>query len=326
MSLGIYIFSADKTRGNVLLRTLEQKGLKGRLFNTNYELKNAINTHVPSIIVFDTLYYYSNDLSFLKWLNESLPNSTLIAIGEPNVIPSLTEIGIRKDLIFENPFDPEEVIFRVSEIFFIKSKKYLKISTYFNFILDTIAGKKSNPYLEIFQNVFLTLIVLFAAATGAVGGLIYWILSDLPKIQVLENYSPLESSYIYASDNELLAELYLERRSFLSYYKIPKHVKDAFISIEDIRFYSHSGIDFVRIFGALANNIKSGMYKEGASTITQQLAKMLFLKPEKTMLEIINEAMIARNDYAIKLESVNKELEHFNMELERKVLERTKEL
>jgi penicillin-binding protein 1A len=137
--------------------------------------------------------------------------------------------------------------------------------------------------------------VLFAlsALFGTVAGFVYWSISDLPAIRSLEEYSPVESSLVYSSDGKVLAELYLERRTFLPYYRIPEHVKKAFIAIEDVRFYSHPGVDFIGIFRALYQDIKTRSIAQGGSTITQQLAKMLFLKPERSVKRKLKEAAIS---------------------------------
>jgi|SRR5271169_1456408 len=139
---------------------------------------------------------------------------------------------------------------------------------------------------------FLTLSLL-AIMIGAIGGFLYWILSGLPEIKTLESYAPLESSFVYSSDGKVLAELYLERRNFIPYYMIPDRIKRAFIAIEDQRFYSHPGVDFIGILRALYVDIKAQGIVEGGSTITQQLTKMLFLKPEKSFSRKIKEAIIS---------------------------------
>ncbi|KJU86506.1 penicillin-binding protein, 1A family [Candidatus Magnetobacterium bavaricum] len=135
--------------------------------------------------------------------------------------------------------------------------------------------------------------ILFASVLGFLGGFVFWTLSDLPRIKQLQEYSPLESSLVYSSDNELLAELFIERRTFVPYYKIPTHVKNAFIAVEDNRFYKHRGIDFVRVFGALIEDIKAMGFVQGGSTITQQLAKMLFLKPDRSIVRKVKEAALS---------------------------------
>ncbi|MCX7913681.1 MAG: transglycosylase domain-containing protein, partial [Thermodesulfovibrionales bacterium] len=121
----------------------------------------------------------------------------------------------------------------------------------------------------------------------------YLILSDLPDISSLKNYKPVESTIVYSTDGKVLAELFLERRTFIPEYNIPPLIKQAFIAIEDQRFYSHPGIDFIGILRALYRDILAGSFVEGGSTITQQLAKMLFLTPEKTIRRKIKEAILS---------------------------------
>ncbi len=140
---------------------------------------------------------------------------------------------------------------------------------------------------------FLYTLILLGVLTGILGGLVYWTVSDLPKVNAIEEYVPIESSKVYSSDGHVLAEFYYERRTFIPHYKIPDHVKKAFIAIEDIRFYIHPGVDFIGILRALIQDIKAGSIVQGGSTITQQLAKMLFLKPEKSIVRKIKEAIIS---------------------------------
>lgn len=140
---------------------------------------------------------------------------------------------------------------------------------------------------------FLSALILLGALTGVFGGLVYWMVSDLPKVNTIEEYVPIESSKVYSSDRKILAEFYYERRTFIPHYQIPDHVKKAFVAIEDVRFYIHPGIDFIGILRALVQDIRAGSVVQGGSTITQQLAKMLFLKPEKSVIRKAKEAIIS---------------------------------
>ncbi len=137
------------------------------------------------------------------------------------------------------------------------------------------------------------LLIIFSIIIGSFSGFLYWSFSDLPEIKVLESYQPIESSFVYSSDGKVLAELYLERRNYIPYYKIPDIVKKAFVAIEDQRFYSHHGVDILGIIRAFYKNIRAQEIVEGGSTITQQLTKMLFLKPEKSISRKIKEAIIS---------------------------------
>jgi penicillin-binding protein 1A len=139
----------------------------------------------------------------------------------------------------------------------------------------------------------ILIIMILGALTGAGAGFLFWSLSDLPRVEALEEYTPLESSKVYSSEGELIAEYYLERRTFIPYYDIPAHVKNAFVAIEDERFYRHHGLDFIGIMRALYYDIKAGKVVQGGSTITQQLAKLLFLKPERSISRKIKEAALS---------------------------------
>ncbi len=140
---------------------------------------------------------------------------------------------------------------------------------------------------------FIVTAVVLSIIIGILGGYIYWILSDLPGIKAIEEYAPAESSIVYADDGSVLAELYAERRTFVPSYQIPQRVKLAVVAIEDARFYHHPGVDIIGILRALYHDIKAGEIVQGGSTITQQLAKMLFLTPEKSIARKIKEAAIS---------------------------------
>jgi penicillin-binding protein 1A len=143
---------------------------------------------------------------------------------------------------------------------------------------------------------FRVLIIIFfvlGAFAGVGGGFLYWTLSDLPKLNAIEQYVPVESSRVYSSDGQVIAEFYVERRTFIPHYEIPTHVKKAIIAIEDVRFYGHPGLDLIGIARALIHDIRAGGMRQGGSTITQQLAKMLFLKPEKSIKRKIREAALS---------------------------------
>jgi penicillin-binding protein 1A len=118
-----------------------------------------------------------------------------------------------------------------------------------------------------------------------------------PSISVLEDYTPKQTSKVYAVDGRFIAELGGERRTLVKLSEIPKVVQDAFVVTEDKRFYSHSGIDWMRVFGAALRNIRAGGYAQGFSTITMQLARNVFperISREKTLIRKIKEAKVAR--------------------------------
>src|SRR3990172_1597519 len=75
--------------------------------------------------------------------------------------------------------------------------------------------------------------ILLSVTAGIVGGMFYWHLSDLPAVRSLEEYPPIESSLVFSADGRLLAEFYLERRTFIPHYDIPRRAKKAFIAIRN---------------------------------------------------------------------------------------------
>jgi penicillin-binding protein 1A len=130
---------------------------------------------------------------------------------------------------------------------------------------------------------------------GAIGGLIIQHYSDdLPDYTVLRDYEPPVMTRIHASSGELIAEYARERRMFLPIQSIPDVVKQAYISAEDKNFYSHSGLDFVGIGRAAFTYFRSGgAVKQGASTITQQVAKNFLLTNDRTLERKIREAILS---------------------------------
>ncbi|UCH21388.1 MAG: PBP1A family penicillin-binding protein [Deltaproteobacteria bacterium] len=128
---------------------------------------------------------------------------------------------------------------------------------------------------------------------GVIAGAIFGLTHDLPQIRSLENFTPSAITRIYSSDKELLAEVFIEKRDPVPLEIIPNHLKAALIATEDRKFYGHSGVDLKAIVRAIFRDIWAGEFVQGASTITQQLAKTLFLTPRKTFVRKMKEALLA---------------------------------
>ncbi len=160
--------------------------------------------------------------------------------------------------------------------------------------------KSPNPSIPKFLNslipkslrVVLVILVLGAVA-GAGGGAYLALMHDMPQIRSLEKFNPSAVTRIYASDKTLLAEFFVEKRVPVSLDAMPKYLKAAIISTEDTHFYEHAGVDIKGVARALVKDIMARRFVEGASTITQQLAKTLFLTSKKTILRKIKEALLA---------------------------------
>lgn len=121
-------------------------------------------------------------------------------------------------------------------------------------------------------------------ATFALGGVIAaWTLAcrpgQCPTVDELEHYRPRQTSKLYAADGKFIAELGLERRTLLPIAEIPPMLRDAFLVVEDKRFYRHHGIDWFTIPGAVIANLRTMSFSQGFSTITMQLAGNVF--PER---------------------------------------------
>ena len=151
------------------------------------------------------------------------------------------------------------------------------------------------------MNKFLknTLIILLTSLL-LLGILIFSVLwtysSKIPDYKFLKNYKPPVSSKVYSGDGELVADFSKEKRIFVPYNSIPKNVINSFLSAEDKNFFSHPGIDAKGVLRAVVNNISNLILSkrlEGASTITQQVAKNFLLTNEVSLNRKIKEAILA---------------------------------
>src|SRR5262245_57415065 len=138
--------------------------------------------------------------------------------------------------------------------------------------------------------------ILFLVGVTAVAGLFWHFSKELPDYSQLQDYEPAVMTRVHASDGSLLAEYAKERRLYLPIQAVPKLVLNAFIAAEDKNFYDHNGIDFSGIARAGASyvqNYGSGRRPQGASTITQQVAKNFLLTNELSFARKIKEALLA---------------------------------
>lgn len=149
--------------------------------------------------------------------------------------------------------------------------------------------KKRKKRLKAAVLAFFLLMLLLLSAMY-----VYFDVSDWQKLDPDKLHALAQTSAIYDRNGELLSIVRgAENRTVLSLDKIPLHTQLAFIAAEDLRFYVHPGIDIYRIAGALMSNLKSGTKAEGASTITQQLAKLTHLSSEKTIRRKLEEISLA---------------------------------
>jgi penicillin-binding protein 1A len=135
--------------------------------------------------------------------------------------------------------------------------------------------------------------LLAGIVCGSTLGVFLSLSHDLPRIQELEVFRPSSVTKLFSVEGDLVGEFYVEKRVPVKLEDIPVPLRQAVIATEDRRFYEHAGLDWRGIARAVVKDIRAGSFKEGGSTITQQLAKVLFLNPEKTITRKLKEAILA---------------------------------
>ena len=150
-----------------------------------------------------------------------------------------------------------------------------------------VAGRK------LVGRVVFGLLVLGAALVGALAGLLIVYSTDLPQVDALERFRPSAITQLYDVQGRVIGSFALQRRILDNYDDFPKSLRDAVISIEDKDFERHWGINFWRVVGAAYRDMTSGGRSQGASTLTMQLSRNLFLSPDRTYRRKVQEVMLA---------------------------------
>src|SRR5215468_1284544 len=151
--------------------------------------------------------------------------------------------------------------------------------------------------VRFFGFLFAVGTIVFLVGIAAVAGLVWHYSRDLPDYSQLQDYEPPVMTRVHASDGSLLGEYAKERRLYLPIQAVPKSVINAFLAAEDKSFYEHGGLDFSGIARAAVSYVQNygrGRRPQGASTITQQVAKNFLLTNEVSVTRKIKEAMLAR--------------------------------
>ncbi|WP_053957673.1 penicillin-binding protein 1A [Inediibacterium massiliense] len=159
--------------------------------------------------------------------------------------------------------------------------------------------QKKKKKVSFFRTFFLIIILFTFIGTGILGGWVFAVIKSSTSVDFTQIYTLLdENSFIYDSEGNLIEKVEGDGlRTIVKYNDIPKNLKDAFIAIEDKDFEDHHGLSIKRIVKALIEDIKAGAPVQGASTITQQLVKNLYLSHDKKIERKIKEAY-----YAIQIE------------------------
>lgn len=154
-------------------------------------------------------------------------------------------------------------------------------------------GKKRSFIRTLLVAVSVFCLIVIISGAGA-GFYIYQKFSkDLPDVSSLTDYKPSLVTRIYDNSDELVAEYYIEKRILLPLDQIPVMLRQATIAVEDAAFYEHHGLNLEGIVRAFIENMKAGRVVQGGSSITQQVAKLLFLTPERTLDRKIREAILS---------------------------------
>lgn len=157
-------------------------------------------------------------------------------------------------------------------------------------------GRHFGP-AKTFKALLVALTIVLTATTAFAASVSYYYSKifgeELPDLAALKTYNPSLSTRIYDDSGELVAEFYIEKRMLTPIAKIPKPLIQATIAVEDASFYEHHGINVEGILRAFYENIKAGRVVQGGSSITQQVAKVLLLTPERTFSRKIREALLS---------------------------------
>ena len=147
--------------------------------------------------------------------------------------------------------------------------------------------------VKLVGNALFVLLIIIAAVAGALSGLVLVYSTDLPQVTELEHYRPSTITQLYDDHDRVIGQFALQRRVIDSYNDFPKVLRDALVSTEDKEFEKHWGVDLWRIFGAAWRDIVLESRAQGASTLTMQLARNLFLSPDRTFRRKMQEVMLS---------------------------------
>ena len=144
------------------------------------------------------------------------------------------------------------------------------------------------------RRLFIATLVLGGSGLLGVVGLFWYYGRDLPDVASLRDYQPPQTTRIVDRNGELLGEVFSERRTVVPMDRIPRHLVLCVLAAEDADFYRHEGLDYPGIVRALLRDVKEGRAAQGASTITQQVVKLLLLSSERTLERKVRELILAR--------------------------------
>jgi len=146
---------------------------------------------------------------------------------------------------------------------------------------------------QVRKSIPLLTLIVSGLIIGGAGAVAWYAATGLPSLARLQDYQPSLITKVYGDTRQVMGQFYVERRILTPFPEVPQQLINAVIAVEDARFFEHPGLDFWGILRAAWTNVKRGGKIEGASTITQQLARTLFLSPERTFQRKIRELILA---------------------------------
>jgi len=312
----VAIYAARTVRGKIIARSLAVCGISVTLDDDPDAAIRKIESGAATLLVVDVNNHLQEEIELVRGMATHLADCLLVTHTDPRDRTVLEDMGIDGTRCIGGPLDPEQTFVAV-ETFFAAADGPPHADGSIRYAKGRLKGRGRRARkafqralkapdrrvwrwwtqlirgLQMLRPVRTMMVFGAILASGALASYLFWCLSTLPDIDRLNHFSPFKATKLYSHDNQLLAELYEQRRTTVSLDRIPVNVRQAFIAIEDARYFQHSGIDPIRIAGALWADIKAGGFRQGGSTITQQLSKMIFLKPEKTITRKIKEMAIA---------------------------------
>jgi len=151
----------------------------------------------------------------------------------------------------------------------------------------TVRGK------EYFGKIIFVFLLFLSIVIGVLTGLLFVYKSDLPEVHALETYRPGVITELYSDEGQVIGSFALQRRVIVTYQQVPAVLRNAILATEDKNFFSHWGIDVPRLIRAATKDLIKLRRAEGASTVTMQLTRVLFLTPEKSFKRKMQEMLLA---------------------------------
>ena len=146
---------------------------------------------------------------------------------------------------------------------------------------------------SFWPKLLITTLLLAFFGVAMTGATVWYLSLDLPNVEQLHSHQPNVVTRVHADDGTIIGQFFVERRILTPLEEIPKELRQAVIAVEDSRFMEHGGLDALGIVRAFITNLEALQIRQGASTITQQLARSVFLTRERSYKRKIKEAILA---------------------------------